>query len=187
MGMTDQQIAQLFHRLIDDRSDPIPPPLLAHYTSIDVLEEIMKHDEIWLSNPLFMNDLEKVRFGIREGRRLFLEGDLIAKACGKSDNRAQRLKQAFSHYYDQFEQEHAFDIYVFCLSEHDPKNVDGVLSMWRAYGGQGNGAALVFSTNLLTGENPSGENPSSPLILTKVRYGSREQRIKRLERKIIEW
>jgi hypothetical protein len=186
MEMTDAQIAQLFAGLaidLDDLRFAIQTrPLLAHYTSIDVLEKIMRTDEIWLSNPLFMNDLEEVRFGILQGTSLFLQSELIAQASGKSADHVQLLKNAFSHYHNQFNQEHAFDTYVFCLSQHDPKNTDGLLSMWRDYGGQGNGAALVFSTNFLT-----EENPATPLILTKVRYGSAETRIEWLKTKLIEW
>jgi hypothetical protein len=56
--MTDEEIAPLFDHLyrrsivnlarIEKR-----PPLLAHYTSLEVLEKIMKNNEIWFSNPLF--------------------------------------------------------------------------------------------------------------------------------------
>jgi hypothetical protein len=42
--------------------------LLAHYTSIDVIEKILRSEEIWFSNPLFMNDLDEMRFGMLEGR-----------------------------------------------------------------------------------------------------------------------
>jgi hypothetical protein len=47
------------------------PPLLAHYTSIPVLENILEEETVWFSNPLFMNDVEEMRFGLVEGRRLF--------------------------------------------------------------------------------------------------------------------
>jgi hypothetical protein len=151
MSMTDQEIGASFDQLIVDMDDLQCAiknrPLLAHYTSIDVLEKIMLKDEVWFSNPLFMNDLEEVRFGVQQGARLFLQSQSVAEASG-SPQRAQLLRNAFSHYYTQFDQEHAFDTYVFCLSQHNPKNTNGLLSMWRAYGGQGNGAALVFNRNL---------------------------------------
>ena len=55
-------------------------PLLAHYTSITTLKDILKRQEVWLSNPLFMNDLEELRFGIIEGTALFAEK--CGGACG---------------------------------------------------------------------------------------------------------
>ena len=39
-------------------------PLLAHYTSISAMERILQNSEIWFSNPLFMNDLQEMRFGL---------------------------------------------------------------------------------------------------------------------------
>ena len=185
MQKTDERIAASFTELtidIDDLHFLIETaPLLAHYTSIDVLEKIMKTDEIWLSNPLFMNDLEEVRFSLQQGARSFLQNEVVSEACG-SPERAQLLKHAFSHYYNQFDKEHAFDTYVFCLSEHDPTNTDGLLSMWRGYGGQGNGAALVFNTRFVT-----EDNPASPLILTRVHYASADKRIEWLNDKLLQW
>jgi Protein of unknown function (DUF2971) len=182
--ITDDQISALFLTLavdIDDLDFAIENrPLLAHYTSIDVLEKIMKTDEIWFSNPLFMNDLEEVRFGLQQGARLFLQSEAVTQAC-RTPSRANRIKNAFSHYYNQFDQEHAFDTYVFCLSEHDPANTDGLLSMWRGYGGQGNGAALVFNTNFVT------RTENTPLILTRVYYQSADKRIEWLNNKLTKW
>ena len=59
---TDVQIFHLFTHLFNDEIKWLMEhkPLLAHYTSISNLEKILKDDEIWLSNPLFMNDLEEV-------------------------------------------------------------------------------------------------------------------------------
>jgi hypothetical protein len=183
--MNEQEILKLFLELtvdLDDLQFAIENrPLLAHYTSIDVLEKIMKTGELWFSNPLFMNDLEEVRFGVQQGARLFWQNQLVVDACG-SPNRSQILAHAFSHYYNQFDQEHAFDTYVFCLSQHEPTNTDGRLSMWRGYGGQGNGAALVFNTNFVT-----ESKETSPLILTRVYYASAEKRIEWLNTKLTRW
>jgi hypothetical protein len=166
--MTDEEIWQMFSVLAVDLDDIQfiiqHKPLLAHYTSISVLEKIMKSGEIWFSNPLVMNDLEEVRFGVFEGIRLFQASEAVNRAC-KTPERTHILKHAFSHFYKQFDEQHAFDTYVFCLSEHDPKNTDGLLSMWRGYGGHGNGAALVFNTNFLT-----APNLNSPLIIARVHY-----------------
>jgi hypothetical protein len=54
--MTEEEILGLFLPVmvdLDDLDSLIKNrPLLAHYTSIDVLEKIMKTGELWLSNPL---------------------------------------------------------------------------------------------------------------------------------------
>jgi hypothetical protein len=59
--MNEQEILKLFLELtvdLDDLQFAVENrPLLAHYTSIDALEKIMKTGELWFSSPLFMNDL----------------------------------------------------------------------------------------------------------------------------------
>jgi hypothetical protein len=69
--MTDQELLQKFSPLFIDLDDfhylLEKKPLLAHYTSIRVLESIMKSEEMWFSNPLFMNDLQEMGFGITKG------------------------------------------------------------------------------------------------------------------------
>jgi hypothetical protein len=57
-------------------------PLLAHYTSVEVLEKIIQNKEIWFSNPLFMNDWEEMRFGMIEGMRAFHQSEAVAQAAG---------------------------------------------------------------------------------------------------------
>src|SRR5205085_4318580 len=113
-----------------------------------------------------MNDLHEVRFGMYEGARLVNESKIFDQTFTPAA-KAQYARDVFVHFFTEFENEHAFDTYVFCLSEHDPSNTDGLLSMWRGYGGQGNGAALIFSTDLI-----NADNPQSPLLITKLHYAS---------------
>jgi hypothetical protein len=181
--MNDQEISKLFDPLWADLkgedSFPAKRPLLAHYTSIIVLEAILKNDELWLSNPLFMNDIEEVRFGIDNGAKLFLASPEIESACG-SKKRFEMLKATFIYWYDQFTNKHVLDTYVFCLSEHGKEDKDGLLSMWRGYGGNGSGAAIVFDTAKLS------PNEESPLIIAKVHYGT-EKRMNWLRERITQF
>jgi hypothetical protein len=184
--MTDEEIGALFLPLEAELNEDFiwlmnNHPLLAHYTSIDVIEKILRSEEIWFSNPLFMNDLEEMRFGMLEGRRLFEESEAVKQFAG-SQTRVDRMKHDFNFYFNQFDKEHAIDVYVFCLSEHDPNNTDGLLSMWRGYGGQGNGAALVFNTSFII-----SPKENSPLALTRVSYASRDNRLAWLRVKIEQW
>lgn len=184
--MTDQEILQKFSSLFIDLDDfqylLTKKPLLAHYTSIHALEKIMRNEEIWFSNPLFMNDLQEIRFGIQHGIIAFdkLRAE-VTGAAGTLD-RFKLIESAFMRYYREFDTNHALNVYVFCLSEHCPEDNDGRLSMWRAYGGNGNGAALVLKTDFLT-----APKDDSPLLIGKVHYASNEQRIAWLEDKIRIW
>ena len=98
-----------------------------------------------VSNPLYMNDLEELRFGVLEVPRLSGKAKSSNQPAA-ARNDYNKLLHAFEYQLDQFSNKHAFDTYVFCLSEHDHENTDGLLSMWRGYGGSGNGAAIVFDT-----------------------------------------
>ena len=116
-----ENYSNLFLPLFNDLEelDEHPRPLLAHYTSISTLENIMKTNEIWFSNPLYMNDIQEMRFGILEGVRLFEKNkDAILNACGNED-RFNILKDQFYYSFNDFDNNHALDVYAFCLSKHD--------------------------------------------------------------------
>lgn len=182
--MSDEEINAAFQSLWSDvnlgETFPTKRPLLAHYTSIAALESMMEKNEIWFSNPLYMNDLEELRFVIHEGANAFRQHEQIRSACGEPEKYAA-LCSAFEHYFNRFSNEHAFDTYVFCLAEHDPANTDGLLSMWRGYGGNGSGAALVFDTTQL------GHIVGSPLIISNVTYASEQERLNWIGAKLTEF
>jgi hypothetical protein len=182
--MTDQEILELFSPLMVDLEDLAfvmeRRPLLAHYTSLDVLEKIMRNGELWLSNPLAMNDLEEVRFGFLQGMKLVEQSEAVTRAC-KTSERAVNLRAAFAYYCKEFDEQHAFDTYVFCLTEHEPANKDGLLSMWRGYGGNGNGAALIFNSNFAI------RNQNSPILISRVHYDTADGRILWINDRIDQW
>ena len=149
--------------LIDKR------PLLAHYTSTAALEAMLRNKEIWFSNPLFMNDLGEIMSGIRLAAQAFDECLILHEGL-LSIEQTQAAAIFFSDLMVNFEKRGAFNIYVFCLSEHNWRDKDGRLSMWRAYGGAGDGAALIFKTEKLR------YNPDAPVYFAKIKYGPESER-----------
>ncbi len=162
----------------ETRTSPDNPVLLAHYTSIQVVEQILRNEEIWLSNPLYMNDLDEMRAGLLMGNQILPP---LAQEAGGTAQRGQLLVQAFNHFLARLSTETALDTYVFCLSEHPPGNTDGRLPMWREYASKGNGAALVFNTQKVH------YRPHSPLIIAKVAYGSYAAREAQLRQHLRQW
>jgi hypothetical protein len=154
------------------------PIYMAHYTSLYALEKIIERNEIWFSNPLFMNDQEEMRFGISEVRRILelaSAGSPLSDLAGGIDN-FNRILQLYNEFIKRFDENVAFDTYVFCLSEYNPQDQpDGRLSMWRGYGANGNGVALVFNTGFVTPVE------GSPLLIGKVRYADAKQRADLIE------
>jgi hypothetical protein len=174
----NQQYDGLYSRF-QSQTSPDQPLLLAHYTSVETVERILKEEEVWFSNPLYMNDLEEMRAGIGIGSQLFPQ---YAQLAGAEPNRTSLLIQAFNHYTAHLAVETAIDTYVFCLCEHDPdKDMDGLLSMWREYGRKGNGAALVFNTQKINYQ------PQHPLLITKVNYASPTEREAQLKTALDDW
>lgn len=152
---------------------PEARPLLAHYTSLPVLEAIAAHGEVWMSHPLLMNDTQELIGGLDAARAIFLRNAPLQDALG---NRATEFARWYQIFESQFLANDAFDTYIFCLCEHDPDDYDGALSMWRGYGGNGSGAAIVFNTaNLVVVED-------TPFILGRVSYRSALDRDKVLQR-----
>lgn len=152
-------------------------PLLAHYTTLATLEKMLTSNEVWFSNPLFMNDLEEIRYGILNGVALMREHQGI-RAALSIGGQHQLFTRQLDGLLERFGTEHLYDTYVFCTTEHDPNDTDGLLSQWRAYGANGNGAALVLDTSKFTQKPGSG-----PLVLAEVHYGTHQQRLNWLREK----
>lgn len=146
-------------------------PLLAHYSSVEVVEAILKNNEMWLSNPLFMNDHEEIRFGIDQGVPLILKSQEITNAFETAE-RNDIFLNAFTSYYSSFANQEVIDVYILSFCAHNPKDYDGILSMWRGYGSNGNGAAIIFDSAKI-----KEKEGVTPLILSRVNYASVQERI----------
>jgi hypothetical protein len=145
--MDDGEIISLLYSALrkDLREEdffPATRPLLAHYTSIEAMENILKTDEIWFSNPLFMNDIEEVIWGFVHGITTIKNNEAIKEAIGTKERYAL-LARTLDWYVSEFERKNLLDTYVFCFSEHDRDNSDGVLLMWRGYGGRQRSSAGI--------------------------------------------
>lgn len=99
-------------RMEDDFTHPLP--LLAHYTSIQTLEGIMANDELWFSNPLFMNDLDELRFGMNESAQEIRHSQQLKRSCG-TEERYKVFMESFEQMFKEFSEERAFDVYVLCF------------------------------------------------------------------------
>jgi hypothetical protein len=124
-----------------------------------------------------MTDIEELRFGMNEGARQFRSNEHLLEACGDGDAHA-KLTSFHDRFFARFDEEHALDTYVLCTARHEPSDNDGVLSMWRGYGSNGGGIAIVFDTAELT---PS---EASPFIVGRVDYRSHASRLDWLASKL---
>ena len=155
-------------------------PLLAHYTTVSTIEMIIKSKQMWFSNPLYMNDMEEVRFGLIEGEKAVFGSQALSNAL-RTPHRRDIFLHAFNYYGGDYVNNHLNDTYVLCFSEHERSDKDGRLSMWRGYGGNGRGAAIVIDTAKFNAL------PGSPLILAAVGYETSEGRRDWLVKKVSEF
>lgn len=154
----------------EENEFPAKRPLLAHYTSVAVLDLMMSNDEIWFSHPLYMNDLEELRFGMIEGANVF-RGSAELRTAFEDEHLYMQLIAHFNYLFNEFDEKHVFDTYVMCLANHDPEETDGLLSMWRGYGAGGSGVAIVFDTAKINASE------DSPFIIGPVRYATTADRL----------
>lgn len=126
--------------------------LFVHYTKADVAMNILQKKKIWFRQPAFMNDRNELLYGVDCLRDAYIKTNfdkLLNSLLGED----------FNDFFDVFEQNvrgMMSDIYVFCVSEHDPnEDILGRLSMWRAYGGDV-GVAIVLNNSPLLSEESDG-------------------------------
>lgn len=112
-----------------------PKGMLYHYTSVETVQKILINGEIRCFNPLASNDTAE----IEDARQRILK--FLANKKKRTTSRARKdVCEKVSQYVEKFE-----EYFVFCLSE-DSSNAKGdKLEMWRAYGRDGDGAALGFN------------------------------------------
>ena len=166
--------SRLFERTVRGENFPTTKPLISHYCSTATLESILKNRQIWFSNPLLMNDLDELRFGTLTGRQQFRSHDGLKQAL-VSQARYDNFRNCLEDYFDRFIRQGAFEVYIACFAQHGNEDNDGLLSMWRGYGANGNGACIVFDTQEMD------EVEDSPLIIGRVEYASREKQIEQID------
>jgi len=117
-----------------------------------------------------MIDLKEVRFAILEGVNLIRNSDEIERAL-RTPERVNLFKQHFDYYFNKFADDDILDTYILCLAEHDNANNDGTLSMWRGYGNNASGAAIVFDSAKITVVD------GTPIAIAKLNYATGEEQI----------
>lgn len=141
---------------------------LVHYCSAEAAVGILTKKKFWMRNSKCMNDFQEIDYGFES----------IRKAWGRKEEQTpikRILNQAFPDITDKVEQ--LFDswhphvnwgTYISCFSEHDAsEDTLGRLSMWRGYGGDKTGVAIVMNNAPFFNEDDSFNGVySSPVEYT---------------------
>lgn len=114
--METKSYSDIFHPLWDDidktATFPEARPKLAHYTSIENIENILRTDETWFSNPLNMNDYEELRYVVLEAHKMFYENNQL-RAAFKTPEHLSSFQSHFEDWFDKFSNQHCLDVYAF--------------------------------------------------------------------------
>jgi DUF2971 family protein len=109
-----------------------PPRHLFHYTDLEAVKGILTSKSLWLSKFTSTNDISEIRLAIQHFQA-FVEKE--ARDVGEDE--AGLLREAASRL-------EGFRKTNICLASFCEE--DDLLSQWRAYGNDGRGIALGFST-----------------------------------------
>lgn len=137
-----------------------PPKTLAHYTSVTSAAAIIQSRKVFLFNALTLNDEQEIDHAL----------DFIGGAFGSEP--LGRFGDLVGEYLEWRKNSHP-SVYVFSLSEMQSWESLDKLSMWRAYGDDGNGLALAIKAAALTTAVSDTKFDSARLM--RVLYGVDEK------------
>lgn len=135
-------IIDLYEKIADENSNLN----FAHYTSAETAFKIIKNQEVWFRNVSMLNDFSEVQYGMKFLKEYFMSDD-GAKFISILNTISPETFDKISKRIGISEMHWRFETYIACLSLHDSNNEDinGRLSMWRAYGD----TAIVINENPL--------------------------------------
>jgi hypothetical protein len=129
-----------------------------HYTSAETAISIIKNKEFWLRNSLAMNDYSEIAYGEALFRNVFYsESDANRISRETLNFLSDGLHERLADYFEKGANQRRYFTYLISVSEHGPYEVKpgmsgnhledkyGRLSMWRAYGRDSVGVALVLN------------------------------------------
>ena len=122
---------------------------LVHYTTAETAYKVLKHKTVWLRNALVMNDYSEIEYGDRCLRAAWQVNGLGDRLKRSLNMAAEDLGTRVMHYYQDRFDSLRNNTYMLCVSEHPrDEDLNGRLSMWRAYGGR-SGVALIIDKRML--------------------------------------
>lgn len=168
--MTPEEASQEFYRLCFQHETQKVTELImngtkfVHYTSAENGLKILQNKTLWLRNALLMNDYSEVHHGRTAFQHLRLSTQLLQQLDSVLCPNHEGVLDEALRMLGSGDVTTQFATYMTAVSEHDPGDGRGLLSMWRAYGGPAAGVAIVFSTAFLESDDTSLECALSPVL-----------------------
>jgi hypothetical protein len=137
---------------------------LAHYTSAENGLNIIKGKTIWLRNAAVMNDFSEIEHGRACLNWALQNTNLLSRLAALIEPHHPNLCQEVLQWLNEADLDARLFTYITALSEHSADDEVGRLSMWRAYGGNAAGVALVMNTDFLDLDDTQLEAVTSPVL-----------------------
>lgn len=166
--MRDVITAEMYERIL-------PIPMIAHYTSLNAFESIVRGKELWFSRIADMNDISEISEGADViGDALEEHGAEIIRSVRYDDLNAEI-------HFEETASKLLQDTYVLSLCEHGSDARTDRLAMWRAYGHNGRGLCLVLRKDTLLHQKAAGRFPVS---WAPMEYDTPGELIDRVQRRL---
>lgn len=129
---------------------------LVHYTSCSALLSILEKKAVWLRNARCMNDFREMTYALSLIHDYFGNTENRKRFQAACDSCHPKTFEQFATLFDGHTNSIVNDSYIVCMSEHQPRETAGRLSMWRGYGALEVAAAVYLRTKGVWGEGPYG-------------------------------
>lgn len=151
---------------------------LCHYTSAQNAMNMLVSNQFWLRNVKCMNDFSEVTGGTVSIANILKSNDNknLKRLSKLIDPNIDSIDQQFVSAWDEWNVIEASRIFIGSLSECDPEEKIGKLSMWRAYGSVQGGVCFIFNSDPFVAETNKLGAYSFPVC-----YYDEDDRIKWLE------
>jgi len=118
---------------------------LAHYTTAENAIKIIRSRTIWLRNARGMHDFSEVEYGYSQLRDYFQDTEKSRNFAAALDGCSANIVTDAVTLFDKWWSQIQTNTYISCFSEHvDNEDAHGRLSMWRAFGRDAAGVAIVI-------------------------------------------
>lgn len=166
--MRDAITAEMYERIL-------PIPMIAHYTSLNAFESVVRGKELWFSRITDMNDISEVSEGADIiGDALEDHGAEIIRSVRYNDLNAEL-------HFEETATRLLQDTYVLSLCEHGSDARTDRLGMWRAYGHNGRGLCLVLRKDTLLHQKAAGR---FPVAWAPMEYDTSDQLSDRVQQRL---
>lgn len=133
------------------------------YTRAESALMMLRSKSVWLRKAQWMNDYREIDHGWELILATYRDSDAGKRFRAALDAAFPGITKEITGNFDPWVHEYLLNTFVACVSEHDDaEDVNGRLSMWRAYGGT-SGVALVLKPDPFLGSTAALGAYSSPV------------------------